>query len=89
MKRILLIGAMMGILCFICQAQAGVVVSVGVGGPLFVSPPYYYGYGGPMAYYGPGYYPWYHGYWGGGYYRGYHGYYGHGGGYYGHGYYHR
>jgi len=93
MKKFLLMIALLGILGFSSQANAGVHVSVGigVGGGYYGGPyygyPYYgypaaYYYGGPAVYYGPGYYPWYRGYWGGGYYRG--GY--NRGGYYGRGY---
>ena len=63
---------MVGTLCFTSQAQAGVVVTVGVGGPF---------------YYGPGYYPWYHGYYHGGYYNRSNGHYRGSNGYYRGGYY--
>jgi hypothetical protein len=89
MKKLLLVLALLSVAAFSATpAKAGVVVGVGFnfGGPGYYGgyygpPPCYYGYG-PAVYFGPGYYPWYHGYWGGGYYRGYGGYYGHGG-YYG------
>jgi hypothetical protein len=76
MKKILLIGAMVGVgmLGLASQANAGVRVSVGIGGyyggSYYGAPPYYYGYAGPAIYFGPGYYPWYSGYYRGGYYHG-------------------
>lgn len=77
MKKILLIGAMVGMLGFGSQANAGLHISVGVGGPFYGPSPYYYGCPGPTVYYyGPGYYPWFNGYWHGGYYRGRHSYHG-------------
>ena len=93
MKKFLLIIALLGVLGFTSQANAGVHVGIGVGvgpgyygyGPGYYGGYPYYPYGpyyyGPGVYFGPGYYPWYHGYWRGGYYHG--GYYGRG--YYGHG----
>jgi hypothetical protein len=84
MKKLLLIVALLAVVGFSSQAYAGVRFGVGIGvGPGYYGPAYgypYYGYpygapyyyGGPAIYYGPGYYPWYHGYWHGGYYRGYH-----------------
>lgn len=75
MKTILLIGAMVGMAAFAGHANAGVHVSVGIGGvfggPYYGPPPYAYGYGGPAAYYyGPGYSPAYTNCYRGGYYRG-------------------
>lgn len=95
MKKFFLLIALLAVLGFSTQAQAGVSVVFGVGGPgayygpgyyggyypAYYPPPYGYSYVGPSVYVGPGYYPWYHGYWRGGYcYRGY----GHGGGYHHH-----
>jgi hypothetical protein len=56
-------------------AQAGIHIALGFGGyyspvpaPYPYGPAYYEGYFGPeVVYYGPGYYPWFHGYWRGGY----------------------
>jgi len=83
MKKILLVGAMIGMLGFASHANAGVHVSVGFGGfyggPYYGPSPYYYGYPAPVVYYGPGYYPWYNGYYRGGYYHG--GYHNHRSGY--------
>ena len=85
MKKFFLLIALLAVLGFSTQAQAGVSVVFGVGGPGAYYGPGYYGYypGYVGAYFGPGNYPWYHGYWPGGYYRA--GYYGHGA-YYGGGY---
>jgi hypothetical protein len=78
MKKLFLALAFLGVVSFGCatQANAGIHVGIGIGGP-----GYYGGYYGP----GPGYYNPYYGYspYYGAYYPGYYGYYG----YYGHGYY--
>jgi hypothetical protein len=78
MKKLFLLLAFLGLVSFGCmtQANAGVHVGIGIGGPA-----YYGGYYGP----GPDYYNPYYGYgpYYGGYYPGYYGYYG----YYGHGFY--
>jgi hypothetical protein len=67
MKKILLIIALLGVLGFSSQANAGVYVSVGFGGgycgrgypaysyaPGYCYSPGYYGYYGPRYYYGYG-----------------------------------
>jgi hypothetical protein len=87
MKKLMLMLAFLGLVSFGCatQANAGVHVGIGIGGPGYYGPDSYYGY--PPPYYG-GYYPGYYGYYGpgygyyhGGYYRHFygHGHYGHGG----------
>jgi hypothetical protein len=86
MKKLMLMLAFVGLVSFGCatQAQAGVHIGIGVGGPAYYygPGPYYYGYPPPYYY---GYYPGYYGYYGP-YYRGYY----HGYGHYGHyGHYHR